>query len=168
MDLLILTFLTGLVLSVSAAFRLFIPLLIGSIAARSGYLNLGLGFTWIATDIALLAFAIAVSLEVFASYWRKGSNGLNPKFLWLGVIVIGTVVTAASALGVSPTWQWGIGAIVGGSMAAIARFAIPAESLDHPNSVIATAITVAALMLSVLAVLWPFLGFTVGTGLIPG
>ena len=54
----------GIGLSAACGFRVFVPLLIMSIAARSGFLHLSPGFEWIGTDAAMIAFGIATLLEI--------------------------------------------------------------------------------------------------------
>ena len=51
----------GLALSTAAGLRVFVPLLITSAAARSGYIALTPGWTWVGSDAALVAFATASS-----------------------------------------------------------------------------------------------------------
>ena len=58
----------GLALSTAAGLRVFIPLLLTSLAARLGYLTLAPGMSWIASDAALVAFATAAIVEIAAYY----------------------------------------------------------------------------------------------------
>jgi hypothetical protein len=60
----------GLALSAATGLRVFVPLLLTSLAARVGYLTLTPSMAWIGSDAALVAFATATVLEVGA-YWRS-------------------------------------------------------------------------------------------------
>src|SRR5699024_455650 len=63
MDLL-LSIVIGFSLAAAAGFRVFVPLLVMSLAARAGQLELASGLDWIATDAALGVFAVATAVEV--------------------------------------------------------------------------------------------------------
>src|ERR1051325_11169062 len=58
----------GIGLSAACGFRIFVPLLVMSIAAMSGHLALSPGFQWIATYPALLTFAVATAVEIAGYY----------------------------------------------------------------------------------------------------
>jgi Domain of unknown function (DUF4126) len=150
-DSLVLTLLTGLGLTTAAAFRLFIPLVISSIAARMGYLSLGSGFTWIASDAALIGFAIAAFLEAFAAYRRPKWHLLTLK---MGV---GTLLTATAVLGVGAVWQWGIGFVLGSGISLLVHFAMPFR--DRADPIAVTVITSVAVLLSIIAVAIPLFAF---------
>ena len=59
-----LSILVGIGLSAACGFRVFVPLLVMSIASMSGHLTLSGGFLWIGTYPALLAFAVATMAEI--------------------------------------------------------------------------------------------------------
>ena len=63
-----LSVLVGLGLSAACGFRVFVPLLVVSIAARSGHLSLATGFDWMGSDAALIAFGVATVLEIAGYY----------------------------------------------------------------------------------------------------
>ena len=56
----------GLGLSAACGFRVFVPLLVASLAAQAGYLSLTPGFEWVGTQPALYAFGTATLLEILA------------------------------------------------------------------------------------------------------
>ena len=58
----------GLGLSAACGFRVFVPLLLISAAARYDYLALSPGFAWMESTAALVAFGTATVLEVAAYY----------------------------------------------------------------------------------------------------
>ena len=57
--------LAGIGLAAACGFRVFVPLLVLSLAARTGHMTLGHGFGWIASYPALLS-VLAVTLPVLA------------------------------------------------------------------------------------------------------
>ncbi|PYQ56518.1 MAG: DUF4126 domain-containing protein, partial [Acidobacteria bacterium] len=66
----VLSILIGLGLAAACGFRVFVPLLIMSLASRAGvgHLALGPGFAWIGSTPALLSFAVATVLEIAGYY----------------------------------------------------------------------------------------------------
>ena len=77
----------GTVLSVAAAlglaaacgFRVFVPMLVVSIAAKSEMIGLSEGFAWIGTTPALICFAVATAVEVAAYYIPVVDNFLDAR-----------------------------------------------------------------------------------------
>jgi Domain of unknown function (DUF4126) len=68
----VLAVIIGVGLAASCGFRVFVPLLVSSVAAITGYLELAAGFEWIGTWTAFAAFAIAASVEIAAYYIKAG------------------------------------------------------------------------------------------------
>lgn len=68
MDNLLLAILLGIGLAAACGFRIFVPLLVMSIATRSGEIHLASGFDWIGSTPALVIFATATALEIGAYY----------------------------------------------------------------------------------------------------
>ena len=112
--------LTGLGLSIACGFRVFTPMLGGSIAAKSGYLELTEGFTWLGEWPALLAFGgrsgvrnyhfLKFPLSVIS--WPNSKGPL--------VVVAGTVLSASSMVAdMNPLLQWSLAAIAGGGSAGL-------------------------------------------------
>ncbi|MGD9653190.1 MAG: DUF4126 domain-containing protein, partial [Candidatus Dadabacteria bacterium] len=58
----------GIGLAAACGFRIFVPLLVMSVASLSGQLTLSPEFAWIGTYPALAAFAIATIFEIAAYY----------------------------------------------------------------------------------------------------
>ena len=59
----LLTLCLGIGLSAACGFRVFVPLLVMSLAAHSGHLTLAANFHWIGSDAALASLAVATVLE---------------------------------------------------------------------------------------------------------
>jgi hypothetical protein len=91
----ILSIALGIGLSAACGFRIFVPLLIMSIAAYAGQVTLSAGFEWIATLPALIAFGTATILEILAYY-----------IPWLDHI-LDAIATPAAALTMDtgPNWR---------------------------------------------------------------
>ena len=59
-----LTIAVGLGLSAASGFRAFVPMLVMSLAARSGHLTLAPGMEWVASDAALAVLTTATVAEI--------------------------------------------------------------------------------------------------------
>ncbi len=160
----VLSVLVGVCLSAACGFRVFVPLLVMSIAARSGHLTLSSGFEWIGTWPALLAFSVATALEI-AGYYVPWVDHLLDLIAGPAAVVAGTVVMASSVAGVSPFLRWSLAVIAGGGIAAtfqattsLARGASTAATVGLGNPVISTIEAVGATAFSVLAIAIPLVG----------
>ena len=110
---------TGLGLSIACGFRVFTPMLGGSIAAKTGYLELTEGFTWLGDWPALLAFGVAAVTESIISKVPFIGN-IMAKLQRPLVVVAGTVLSASSMVaGMDPLLQWSLAAIAGGGSAGL-------------------------------------------------
>src|SRR2546422_4079009 len=95
----------GIGLSAACGFRVFVPLLVMSIAALSGHLTLAHGFEWIGTYSALIAFAVATCLEI-GGYYIPWLDNLLDTIASPAAIIAGTLITASLITGVSPFLKW--------------------------------------------------------------
>src|SRR6059058_5562952 len=91
----------GIGLSAACGFRVFVPLLIMSIASLSGHLTLAASFQWIGTYPALLTFAVATLLEITGYFIPWVDHALDT-IATPAAIVAGTIVTASVVTGMSP------------------------------------------------------------------
>jgi hypothetical protein len=117
MDLL-LSLCMGIGLSAACGFRVFVPLLIMSIAAKTGHLTLAPAFQWIGSDIALWTFAIATILEVGA-YYIPLLHHLLDIIAMPVAITAGIIITASMIGGLSPFLKWTLAVIAGGGAAGV-------------------------------------------------
>src|SRR5258707_766791 len=101
----IFSLLAGLGLSAACGFRVFVPLLVISIASLSGHLTLSPGFAWVGTWPALIAFATATALEV-AGYYVPWVDNLLDTVATPAAIVAGTIVTASMVSNMDPFMKW--------------------------------------------------------------
>ncbi len=160
MDLL-LSLCIGIGLSAACGFRVFVPLLIMSIAAKTGHLTLVPAFQWIGSDIALWTFAIATILEVGA-YYIPWLHHLLDVIAMPVAITAGIIITASMVGGLSPFLKWTLAVIAGGGAAglvhgatAITRGASTVTTGGIANPIFATIELGSSFLTSVLAVLAP-------------
>jgi hypothetical protein len=151
----------GLGLSAACGFRVFVPLLVASIAAQAGYLSLSPGFEWIGTPQALTAFATATLLEVLAYCIPWLDNALDA-IATPAAVIAGIVACASVLTDLPPFLKWGA-ALIGGGVAGITqgtsvllrlKSALFTGGLGNP--LVSTVELVAALAVALLAVLLPF------------
>ncbi len=159
----ILSLLIGIGLSASCGFRVFVPLLVVSIAAHTGHLNLAAGFAWMGSDTALIAFAVATVLEI-AAYYVPWLDNLLDTVATPAAIIAGTLITASLVADMSPFLKWTLAAIAGGGVAGavqgttvLTRAASSAGTGGLANPILSTVELVGSLMMSVLALVVPVL-----------
>ncbi len=116
----ILSLCIGIGLSAACGFRVFVPLLITSIAAYSGHLDLASSFDWVGTPPALIAFSVATLLEVGA-YYIPWLDNLMDSVTTPAAIVAGTMVTASMITEMSPFMKWTLAVVAGGGAAGIVQ-----------------------------------------------
>ena len=170
----VLSLLIGLGLAAACGFRVFVPLLIMSLATRAevGHLVLGDHFAWIGSTPALIAFSAATLLEI-AGYYIPWVDNLLDTVATPTAIVAGILVTASSmATDVSPFLKWTLAVVAGGGTTAafqgITAFARHVSSFTTGglgNPVLATAEAGGSALLSVLAITLPVLAFVLVLGL---
>ena len=130
-----LSLLMGVGLSATSGFRVFVPLLIMSIASLSGYLELSSGFEWIDSYPALVIFFVATVVEILAYFVPYVDNALSVISSPASVIA-GIIITASVATGMSPLLTWTLAVIAGGGFSLAGRVT---SSAIHTGSTTATA-----------------------------
>ena len=110
----------GVGLAAAVGFRVFLPLLVVSIAGYSGYLPLSDSFSWLATLPALLMLGVAAILEI-AAYYIPGVDNLLDTIATPAALVAGTVVAAAVMADLPPLVKWTTAVIAGGGAAGITQ-----------------------------------------------
>ena len=155
--------LLGIGLGAACGFRIFVPLLVASIAIQGGFLTVTPEFAWLGGTPALITLSIATLLEIAGYYLPVIDNTLD--VLGAPAAVIAGTILAAGFIGhMDPMLQWGLAAIAGGGaagvihggMAAI-RAAASATTGGLGNSAVSTAETVSASLVSILACVLPVL-----------
>src|SRR5262249_57799096 len=74
---LVLSIALGIGLAAAVGFRVFLPMLVMSVAACSGHLTLSSGFAWLAAPAALVMLSVAALLEILAYYVPRADNLLD-------------------------------------------------------------------------------------------
>src|SRR5262245_61110235 len=151
----------GIALAAATGFRVFLPMLIVSVAAYTGHLSLDSSFAWLATPSALTMLSVAALAEILAYYIPIIDNLLDT-LATQAALVAGTVVSAAVMTDVPPMVKWTAAVIAGGGIAGLTQ-GVTAMLRAHStvltgglgNPVIATAELGAALIMSFLALLVP-------------
>lgn len=159
-----LSILAGLALSAACGFRVFVPLLVVAIAARTGHLSCGAGFEWLASDAAWISLSVATVLEIVAYYVPCVDNFVDALAIPVAGVA-GAILTASFATDVSPWLQWMLGVVAGGGVAtavhagmATIRGGVTALTGGMGNGVYATGETALATGGSLLAVCLPVVG----------
>lgn len=158
---LVLSLALGIGLSAACGFRIFVPLLVMSAAARGGLLSLASGFEWIGSQEALLMFAVATVLEILA-YYVPWLDNLLDAITTPTAVVAGTLVTASVITDMDPWMQWTLAVIAGGGVAglvqtgtAVLRGLSSMATGGLGNFMLATAELLGSIFTSMMAVLFP-------------
>ena len=122
----VLSVLIGLGLAAACGFRIFVPLLVMSLASNRifidrmrdvGVLTLGDSFSWISSTPALIAFSAATILEI-AGYYIPWVDNLLDTVATPTAVVAGILVTASAMGDTSPFLKWTLAVIAGGGTTA--------------------------------------------------
>ena len=153
----------GIGLSAACGFRVFVPLVVMSIAAQTGHLTLAHGFEWVGSYPALVAFAVATCVEI-AGYYVPWVDNFLDTIATPAAIIAGTLMTASLVTDLSPFLKWTLAIIAGGGVAgmvqgstAAARGVSSISTGGLGNPLIATAELAASTIASIVAVLAPVL-----------
>ena len=106
----------GLGLAAACGFRIFVPLLVMSVASLTGNLELSGQFEWISTIPAVITLSVATVLEVGAYYIPWFDNLLDTVASPIAVVA-GVVVSASVITGMDPYLKWTLAVIAGGGVA---------------------------------------------------
>jgi len=174
----VLGIITGIALSAACGFRVFVPMLVMSIASYSGpplslpsslewinsltgHISLAPGFEWIGSPVAVKAFGIATICEI-AAYYIPWLDHLLDHIASPAAVIAGVLVMASSVTGLSPFLHWTLAVIAGGGIAGIiqgvtvgARAGSTVTSLGTTNWIVATIEWIGSVVLSILALLIP-------------
>jgi hypothetical protein len=151
----------GIGLAAATGFRLFLPLLILSVAAYTGHANLNESFAWLGTPAAIIMLGTAALAEI-AAFYIPGVDNLLDTVATPAAVVAGTIISAAVMTDVPPMLKWTAAVIAGGGIAGITQgltAILRAKSTVFTgglgNSVVATAELGSASLISLLALAAP-------------
>ena len=153
----------GVGLAAAVGFRVFVPLLVASIAAYTGHLQLSESFAWLGTLPAVVMLGVAAAAEV-AAYYIPGVDHLLDVIMTPTALIAGALVSAAVMVDLPPLVKWVTAIIAGGgtaaltqSVTALLRVKSTATTAGLGNPVVASAELGSSLVISVLALIVPLL-----------
>jgi hypothetical protein len=153
----------GVGLAAAVGFRVFMPLLVASIGAYTGHLHLSDSFAWLGTLPAIITLSVAAAAEV-AGYYIPGVDHLLDAIMTPTAVIAGALVSAAVIVDLPPLVKWATAIIAGGGAAAITqsitallRLKSTATTAGLGNPVVASAELGSSLLISLLALVVPFL-----------
>lgn len=151
----------GIGLSASAGFRVFVPMLVASIAAKTGLFPVTEGFAWLASWPAIISFGTATVVEILAYYIPFVDNLLDTITTPLAIVAGTLLVTSVLPID-NEFLKWITGLLGGGGVAAtvqggsvMTRLASAKFTAGAGNAVVATGEHAAAFGISLLALFIP-------------
>ncbi len=161
MEATILSIAVGVGLAAACGFRIFIPMLIVSVAARADYLNLAGGFEWMESTTALIAFSTATALEIGAYYIPFVDNLLDTVST-PSAVVAGTVTAASQVADMDPFLSWSVAIVAGGGAAGavqglttVTRQLSSLATAGFGNPIFSTGEAIASIGLAVMSIFVP-------------
>ena len=159
----------GIGLSAASGFRVFVPLLVMSLASILGWFEPMQGFEWLSMPSVCIALAIATVCEIAAYYIPWVDNALDT-IATPAAVIAGTLTTMAVSSGeMSQFASWASAIIVGGGTAGVVQMSTvavrgvsTATTGGVANPLVSTVEWVGAVLLSVLSLLVPVLVVIVG------
>ena len=156
---------TGIGLSAACGLRVFLPFLALNLASMYGYVSLAPGFEWISGYYTTIALASATALEITAYYVPWLDNVMDAIASPVSIIA-GTIATASMITDMPHSLKWMVSIIAGGGIAGLLQGATVALRLKSSlftggigNGIIATLECVGAVVVSLLAIIIPIIGF---------
>jgi hypothetical protein len=157
----------GVALAAAAGLRIFLPLLVVSVAAYTDRLELTESLAWLGTLPAVLMLAVATLAEI-AAYYVPGVDNLLDTIASPLAVVAGTVLAAAVMTDLPPLVKWTTAVIAGGGAAgltqgvtALLRAKSTATTGGLGNSILATGELGGSLFVSMLALAAPIIALAV-------
>lgn len=164
---LILSIVLGFSLAASAGFRVFVPLLVLSLAAHFNLFPVNDSWDWVGSIPALVLLAAATLFEIAAYFIPWVDNILDSISIPLAGIA-GTLLMVATMGDMAPVITWSLAIIAGGGAAAAvsgttsaARLGSTATTGGLANPIVSTTETVAATTISVASIFSPIIALIV-------
>ena len=169
----VLSVLVGVALAAACGFRVFVPMLVMSIASYTGHLSLSSGFEWTGSLPALIAFGVATAFEI-AGYYVPWVDHILDVIAAPAAVVAGIIAMASSVVGMSPFLQWTLAIIAGGGVAGliqtftgVTRLTSTATTGGIGNPVVSTAEAGGSVTLSILAIVLPLVAVAIVLVVLP-
>ena len=159
----------GIGLSAASGFRVFVPLLVMSVAALMGWFEPLKGFEWLAMPSVCIGLTVATVCEIGAYYIPWVDNALD-SISTPAAMIAGTLTTMAVSTGeMSPFASWAAAIIVGGGTASAVQLSTvavrglsTATTGGIANPLVSTTEWISALLISVLSFFVPVFVVIVG------
>ena len=159
----------GIGLSAACGFRIFVPLLVMSVASLMCWFEPMKGFEWLAMPSVCIALAIATFFEIGA-YYIPWVDNLLDTIATPAALIAGTLTTMAASTGeMSQFASWAAAIIVGGGTATAVQMSTvavrgisTATTGGIANPLVSTGEWISALVVSILAFVMPVLLVIVG------
>lgn len=153
----------GLGLAASCGFRVFVPMLVASIAAKLGIFPVNEGFQWLASWTAIISFGTATAVEILAYYIPFVDNLLDT--ITSPLAVGGGTLLLTSVLPIDNEFlKWAAGFLFGGGAAAtvqggtvLTRLTSTKLTAGTGNAVVSTGEHVASFGTSILSLVIPLI-----------
>ncbi|MEM0516944.1 DUF4126 domain-containing protein [Aequorivita flava] len=162
---LILSIFLGIGLAAAVGFRVFLPLLIMSLAGYFDVIPINENWQWIGSLTAVIIMAVATVVEIFGYYIPWFDNLLDTIALPLATLA-GTAVMVATVTDLSPVITWTLAIIAGGGTAAAIKGNTSAARLTSStttggiaNPILTTAETGTSIVMAVAAIFVPVVAF---------
>lgn len=157
----------GICLASAAGFRVFIPLLLTSIASMTEYVHLSAGYQWVGSVPALIVFGVAAIIELGGYYSPWVDNVLDVIAAPLAAIS-GVILSASVIVDINPLLKWVLVLIAGGGTAttihiltAKTRALSSIFTGGFANPVFSTIEAFVSTAITVLSILIPVLGIII-------
>ena len=165
----ILSLCIGIGLSAACGFRIFVPLLVMSVASLTGLFEPMKGFEWLAMPSVCIGLTVATVCEIGAYYIPWVDNALD-SISTPAAMIAGTLTTMAVSTGeMSPFASWAAAIIVGGGTASAVQLSTvavrglsTATTGGIANPLVSTTEWISALLISILSFFVPVFVVIVG------
>lgn len=155
----------GVGLAAAVGFRVFLPLLVLSLAGYYDVIPLNESWEWAGSLTAVVVMAIATLIELFGYYIPWVDNILDSIAIPLATVA-GTAVMVATVSDLSPVVTWALAIIAGGGTAtaikgnaSALRLTSSATTGGLANPVVATVETGTSVVMSIASIFLPVLAF---------
>ncbi len=161
----ILSIFLGIGLAAAVGFRIFLPLLILSLAGFYDVIPLNESWQWVGSLTAVITMGVATVIEIFGYYIPWLDNLLDTIALPLATLA-GTAVMVATVTDLSPVVTWALAIIAGGGTAAAikgnasaARLTSSTTTGGMANPVLTTVETGTSIVMAVASIFIPIIAF---------
>ncbi len=155
----------GIGLAAAVGFRVFLPLLILSLAGYYDIIPLNESWQWVGSLTVVITMGVATLIEIFGYYIPWLDNLLDTIALPLATLA-GTAVMVATITDLSPMTTWALAIIAGGGTAAAikgntsaARLTSSATTGGIANPVLSTVETGTSIVMAIASIFVPIIAF---------